>query len=119
MVGFIKDEKINLIDRNECMHKTLKEYLCCAYNDHVFCKVLLPSFFNPQIASHLPTKSLDLVAQIALKHGKLLKDEGYTVHLKSPSEREPMWKIKTYKKERNTVFPAIRSMMQLLVKDVP
>ena len=70
------------------MHKTLVEYLCGAYNDHVLCKVLYPSFLQPEIASHLSAESLDLMAQITLKNGKLLKDESHTIHLKNISERE-------------------------------
>lgn len=119
MVGFIKDEKINLIDPYKRMHETLVKYLCRAYNDQILSEMFLPGLPRPQITSHFSTESLDLVAEIAFKNSKLLEDESYTIDLSRTGQNEGcIYQNETNKEERNTVFPPLSSVFQLLIDNM-
>ena len=47
VMGLVKNEKVDLVDRDERMHETLGQYLGSADNDHVFVEHLPPSLPCP------------------------------------------------------------------------
>lgn len=63
------------------MHEAIIQDLYRADNYHVLLEVLLPLLLFPKIATHLPTKALDLLVEIAFKDGKLLEHQSHTVYL--------------------------------------
>lgn len=56
--------------------------------------MLVPNGFRPQITAHFATETFNSVAQIALQHRKLLKNERYTVNLSDyeRSSRGDAWR---------------------------
>lgn len=63
------------------MHEAIIQDLYRADNHHVFFEVLLPFLLFPEVATHVPTKALDLLVEIAFEHGKLLEYQSHTVYL--------------------------------------
>lgn len=78
---FVKDQQVNLIKGNECMHETLIQDLSSADNDHVVGKDLLPSIARPHVCPHLATKTIDLLIKVGIQYCCLLKDERDAIHL--------------------------------------
>lgn len=118
MVCFIKDEKINIIDRYEGVHQALVEYFCCAHNHLVLREVLCPSLLHPEVAAHFPAEALDLLIQITLEYCKLLKDKGDAINLDCISNRKLKYAnevLLTRKKEIRRFLPAARSSSSLSI----
>lgn len=82
MVCFIKDEKIDIIDRYKGVHQALIEYLCRAHNDLVLSEMFCPDFFRPEIAAHFSTETFNFLIQIAFEYCELLENKCHTIHLK-------------------------------------
>ena len=81
MMRFVKDQEVDLVERDEGMHETLIQNLGGADYHHVIFEKLLPNRFRPKITSHFAAKALDLLVQITLQDRKLLKDQRYTIDL--------------------------------------
>ena len=65
MVRLVEDEEVDLINRNECMHKALIQDVGSTNNDHVVSEVPSPFAFVPEIAPHLAAETINLLVKVA------------------------------------------------------
>lgn len=74
MMSFIEYQKVDLLDRDECMHQAVIQDFGRAHNCHVLTEMFIPRSFVPEIRAHVAAKAVNLVIEIAFEDSKLLKD---------------------------------------------
>jgi len=87
-VSFVKNQKIDLIHRDERVVKTLTKNFSSADNDHVFREVLLPKLLAPQITAHISTEHVHWLIEVRFEDSMLLKDQLNGIN---QEERDPLW----------------------------
>ena len=75
MVGFVENQKIDLVNAKEGVVQTLSENFGGTHNDHVICEMLLPFGFAPQVTTHIATEHIHRLIKVGFQDSMLLEDK--------------------------------------------